>query len=114
MTSTLSIINWAPTKITATLNQIQLSALSTSTPSDNYYPYNLDVPRVPGAPPPGSWGSVNSLTLKSTDVSWTRIYNYLTEPRGAKPNIALMLWVFQDYLVFSQIGEQLGPTISPN
>lgn len=114
MGSTLSILNWTPARITPTLNQTVLESIPSSAAQDNYYPYNQDVPRVPGAPPPGIWGAINNLTVKSTDVSQTRIYNSLAEPADARPNIALMLWVFPDYLIFSQIGEQLGPPVKPN
>jgi hypothetical protein len=114
MSSTLSILNWTPTDITATLNQIPLDPILPSAARDHYYPYNLDVPRVAGAPPPGSWGAINNLTVKSTGVSQTQIYNSLAEPEKARSNIALMLWVFPDCLIFSQVGEQLGPPVKPN
>ena len=53
MGSTLSILNWTPAQITPTLNQTVLESIPRSAARDNYYPYNQDVPRVPGAPPPG-------------------------------------------------------------
>jgi hypothetical protein len=116
MSSTLSIINWAPAEITPTLNRIVLDPVPPSEARDNYYPNNRDVPRVAGTPPPGQpvWGAINNLTVKSTDTSRTWIYNSLAEPANARPNISLMLWVFPGYLIFSQIGEQLGPPVMPN
>ncbi len=113
MSSTLSILNWTPTAITVTLNQTPLDPIPTSAVPDHYYPYNLDVPRVAGSPPPGSWGAINSLTVKSTDAPQTKVYDSLADPEGAAQNIALMLWVFPDCLIFSQVGEQLGPPVTP-
>ena len=113
MSSTLSIINWAPTQITPTLNGMQLPALKPSDPQDFYYPYNLDVRRVTGAPGSGEWGDVNNLLLRSTDSSTTQIYNSLADPASASANIALLLWVFPGFSMFSQIGNWLQ-TVYPD
>lgn len=107
MSSTLSIINWAPTKITPTLNGKQLRFINPSEPEDNYFPYDTSVMRVTGTPANGTWGDVNNLTLTSTDSSQTQIYNSLDDPENASANIALQLWVFPTYVVFTQLGRFL-------
>jgi hypothetical protein len=114
MSSTLSIINWTPSPITVMLNQAQLDQIPTSTRDDSYYPYNLEVPRHGGPPTEGTWGADNNSLVVMSSASPTKIYNSLADPGKAGPNIALMLWVFPDCLIFSQLGEQLGTPVKPN
>jgi hypothetical protein len=113
MSSILSIINWTPARITPTLNGVVLSPIDPSNAKDNYYPWDVSVERVSGSPSGGVWGAVNNITFTSSDSSQTQIYDNLKDPSGARPNIALLMWILPGSAVFSQIGERLE-IVTPN
>ena len=112
MSSSLFIVNWTASAITPTLNGTQLPSIPTSKASENYFPYDISVPRTTGTSQPGIWGTLNNFQVTLTESSKTEVYNSLADPKCAKPNIALMMWVFPDNVVFSQIGERLS-TVTP-
>lgn len=115
MASNLRIVNWQANKMASTLNAKALSELKPSEARYNYIPNSLTVPREPAsAPAPGVWGRHNTLVVQSDGSSGSQLYNDLHDPSGAAPNTEMLLWVFKDYLVFSQLGKQLGEKIYPS
>ncbi|WP_189370799.1 hypothetical protein [Tateyamaria omphalii] len=101
--------------MTSTLNTKVLSELKPSEAKHNYIPDSLSVRREPtNAPTPGVWGRINTLVIKSKAVSGSQTYNDLHDPEGAAPNTEMLLWVFDGYLVISQLGKQLGEKIYPS
>ncbi|MBY5935086.1 hypothetical protein KUV51_18925 [Tateyamaria omphalii] len=115
MASDLRIINWQADKMTPTLNFQGLSELKPSEARHHYLPYSQTVPRKPAdAPKPGEWGRINTLVITSRASSEAQTYNDLYDPEGAAPNNEMLLWVFKDYLVISQLGKQLGGKIYPS
>ena len=113
MSSTLYLINWCPNSITATLNTKQLSPINPSKSQYNYFPYSLSVHRDASAPgKAGEWGNDNALIIL-VDGSSKR-YNNIKDPNGAAPNNELLLWIFTDFVVFSQFENQLGSPINPS
>ncbi|CAA0081656.1 Uncharacterised protein [BD1-7 clade bacterium] len=112
MSSTIRFVNWMPESVTPVLNQSMLSDLKTSTAAHSYFPYSMSVPRQPDQPPSaGVWGNTNNLVVKSGGKS--QIYNNLTEPENSAPNQELILWVFPDFVIFSQFEKQLGEKVFP-
>lgn len=113
MSSTLYLINWCPNAITATLNIQQLSPIKPSSSKNNYFPSTLAVQRDASAPgKPGVWGNDNALIVL-VDGSSKR-YNSIKDPNGAAPNNDLLLWIFTDFVVFSQFDNQLGSPVNPS
>lgn len=113
MSSNLYLINWCPNSITATLNTQPLSPIKPSSSQFNYFPFSLAVHRdASGAGKPGVWGNDNALIILSDGAS--KLYNNLKDPSGAAPNNDLLLWIFTDFLVFSQFENQLGSPIHPS
>jgi hypothetical protein len=113
MSSSLFLINWCPNSITATLNTQQLSPIKATSGQSNYFPYALSVLRDASAPgKPGVWGNDNALIVL-VDGSSKR-YNNIKDPNGAAPNNDLLLWIFTDFVVFSQFENQLGSAINPS
>jgi hypothetical protein len=108
------MINWCPNAITVTLNTQQFSPpINPSSSKYNYFPYQLAVPRdasVPGKP--GVWGNDNALIVLVDGTS--KRYNSIKDPNGAAPNNDLLLWIFTDFVVFSQFDSQLGDPVSPS
>lgn len=114
MSATLWIINWAPEEVTPSLNTEDLSPVKATEAKYNYFPISTSVPRDASAPgEPGIWGNNNSLTVKPTGGGSSQIYNNLQDPEGAAPNTDLLLWIFPDFLVFSQLDKQLGNPVKP-
>jgi hypothetical protein len=113
MSSNLYLINWCPNSITATLNTQPLSPIKPSSSQFNYFPSSLAVQRdASGAGKPGVWGNDNALIVLAEGTS--KLYNNLKDPKGAAPNNDLLLWIFTDFLVFSQFENQLGSPIHPS
>jgi hypothetical protein len=114
MSSSLYLINWCPSSITATLNTQPLSpAIKPSSSGSNYFPFSLAVARnasVPGKP--GVWGNDNALIVLVEGK--TKLYNSIKDPSGAAPNNDLLLWIFTDFVVFSQFDNQLGSPVNPS
>ncbi|MEK6304208.1 MAG: hypothetical protein AABO41_26265 [Acidobacteriota bacterium] len=113
MSSTLYMINWCPNKVTATLNTKQLSPIDPSLSKDYYFPDSLAVPRdasVPGKA--GVWGNDNALIVLVDGAN--KLYNSIKDPSGAAPNNDLLLWIFTDFVVFSQFDNQLGSPVHPS
>jgi hypothetical protein len=113
MSSTLYMINWCPNTITATLNTKPLSPINPSLSKFNYFPNSLAVPRdasVPGKA--GVWGNDNALIVLVDGTS--KLYNSIKDPNGAAPNNDLLLWIFTDFVVFSQFDNQLGSPVHPS
>lgn len=112
MASNLYLINWCPNEITATLNTQPLSPIKPSSSQFNYFPPSLAVQRdASGAGKSGVWGNDNALIVLVEGKS--KLYNNLKDPKGAAPNNDLLLWIFTDFLVFSQFENQLGSPIHP-
>ncbi|MCB4379129.1 hypothetical protein FZX02_01415 [Synechococcus sp. MU1644] len=115
MASNLRIINWQADKMTSTLNTKALAPLAHSQAKYNYIPNSLTVRREPASEPaPGVWGRHNTLVVQSEGSSGSQLYNDLTDPADAAPNIEMLLWIFPDYVVFSQLEKQLGQKIYPS
>lgn len=113
MSSTLYLINWCPQKVTATLNTKQLSQITASSSKYNYIPYTLSVPRDSSGPgQPGVWGNDNTLVVLVDGAS--KVYNSIKDPNDAAPNNDLLLWIFADFVVFSQFDKQLGNPVNPS
>ena len=114
MSSTLYMINWSPYTITPTLNTEQLSSITTAMKEYNYFPYPvLAVTRDASLPgKPGVWGNDNALIVRVDSAS--KVYNNIKDPNGAVPNNDLLLWIFTDFVVFSQFDSQLGSPVSPS
>lgn len=112
MSSSLFIVNWTASAIVPTLNGMPLPSIQASKATENYFPYDTPRPRTTGTPEPGEWGALNNFQVTLTESSKTEVYNSLADPECAKPNIALMMWVLPDRVVFSQIGERLN-TVAP-
>lgn len=114
MSSSLYLINWCPNSITATLNTLPLSPpIKPSSSGSNYFPLSLAVPRntsVPGKP--GVWGNDNALIVLVDGRS--KLYNSIRDPNGAAPNNDMLLWIFTDFVVFSQFDNQLGSPVHPS
>lgn len=114
MSSNLRLINWGPKAITPTLNEKDLGSVKESSAPFNYYPFTTSVPRDPSGPGgPGVWGRDNSLRVRPTGGGATLTYDNLQDPEGAAPNNELLLWIFPEFLVFSQFDKQLA-TVKPN
>mgnify|MGYP005988801423 CR=1 FL=1 len=115
MSSQLRIINWKPDQIVPDLNTGQLPSLKPSTAKQNFLPYSQSVARDPSGPHnPMVWGEVNTLIIKPSSGGKTQVYNGLSDPKEAAPNTELLLWVFPEFLVFSQFNKQLGGKIHPS
>lgn len=114
MSSNLYLINWCPNSITATLNTQPLAPpIKVSSSQFNYFPFSLAVLRdVSSAGKPGVWGNDNALIVLVDGKS--KLYNNLKDPNDAAPNNDLLLWIFTDFLVFSQFNNQLGSPIHPS
>lgn len=113
MSSTLYMINWCPNSITATLNTEQLPQIKPSSSKGNYFPPSLPVERDASGPgKPAVWGNDNALIVL-VDGSSKR-YNNIKDPNGAAPNNDLLLWIFADFVVFSQFDSQLGSPVHPS
>lgn len=113
MSSTLYLINWCPQKMTATLNTKQLSPINPSSSKYNYVPYTLSIPRDSSLHgQPGVWGNDNTLVVLVDGAS--KVYNSIKDPSGAAPNNDLLLWIFTDFVVFSQFNNQLGSPVNPS
>lgn len=113
MSSSLYLINWCPNPVTSTLNTQPLSQIKTSSSQYNYFPSSLAVPRdASSAGKSGVWGNDNALIVLVDGKS--KLYNNLKDPNGAAPNNDLLLWIFTDFLVFSQFENQLGSPIYPS
>jgi hypothetical protein len=114
MSSNLYLINWSPHSITPTLNTLPLSPpIKPSSSQINYFPLSLAVHRdASSAGKPGVWGKDNALIVLADGTS--KLYNNLKDPNGAAPNNDLLLWIFTDFLVFSQFENQLGSPIHPS
>jgi hypothetical protein len=114
MSSTLYLINWCPNPITVTLNAQQFTPpIKTSSSQSNYFPYALSVLRdasVPGRA--GVWGNDNALIILVDGTS--KRYNNIRDPNDAAPNNDLLLWIFTDFVVFSQFDNQLGSPVNPS
>ncbi|MGD2114034.1 MAG: hypothetical protein PVG07_03215 [Acidobacteriota bacterium] len=114
MSSMLFLINWSPDSVTPTLNQGMLTSIKPSSATYEYYPYQITVPRDASGPgEPGEWGNVNSLVVKHSGSSGSQVYNDLADPEGAEPNTDLLLWIFPEFIVFSQRETQLGSPVYP-
>jgi hypothetical protein len=114
MSSLLYLINWTPQKVTPTLNQMTLPAINAASAAFEYYPFQVAVKRDASGPgKPGQWGNVNTLVVIPSSGGTSQIYNYIKDPDGAAPNNALLLWIFPDFVVFSQFDEELGAHITP-
>lgn len=113
MSSTLYMINWCPNPITVTLNTQQFTPpIKVSSSKSNYFPFTLPVPRDASvAGRPGVWGNDNTLIVLVDGSS--KLYNNIKDPNGAAPNNDLLLWVFSDFVVFSQFDNQLGSPVNP-
>jgi hypothetical protein len=115
MSSTIRFVNWSAKSVIPSLNGGDLSELDVSSASFNYYPYSNQAQRDASQPPSERfWGNSNSLTIRPVDGGDTQIYNDLSEPDGTAPNNELILWIFPDYVVFSQFENQLGDPIKPS
>mmetsp|Transcript_22455 Transcript_22455/g.36275 ORF Transcript_22455/g.36275 Transcript_22455/m.36275 type:complete len:120 (-) Transcript_22455:805-1164(-) len=115
MSSSLRIINWQADKMEATLNNKLVASLKAAQSKYDYIPESSSVTREPtSAPDPGVWGWANELIIKSFAISGSQVYNDIKDPSDAAPNIELLLWVFPDYAVFSQLEKQLGDKIHPS
>ena len=115
MSSTLYVINWCPVGITVTLNTQRLSPspIKPSSPQQNYFPFTTSVPRnVSGPGQMGVWGNDNALIVLVDGTS--KLYNSIKDPNGAAPNNDLLLWIFTDFVVFSQFDNQLGNPVHPS
>lgn len=113
MSSTLYLINWSPYQITATLNTLPLSPISPSLSKYNYFPNSLAVKRDPSAHgKAGEWGNDNALIVMVDGAS--KRYNNIKDPNDAAPNNELLLWIFNDFVVFSQFENQLGSPVNPS
>ena len=114
MSSTLYLINWCPNSITATLNTLPLTPpIKPSTNQFNYFPFAFPVQRDASAPgKPGVWGTDNALIVLVDGAS--KLYNRIKDPNGAAPNNDLLLWIFTDFVVFSQFENQLGSPVHPS
>ena len=109
MSSTLYLINWCPNPITLTTTP----AIKSSRVQDNYFPFSLPVLRDASLPgKPGVWGNDNALIILVDGTS--RLYNSIKDPNGAAPNNDLLLWIFTDFVVFSQFENQLGSPVNPS
>lgn len=114
MSSTLFLINWSPYPIRVTLNTQQLTPpINPSVSKYNYFPNSLSVRRDTSAPgKPGIWGNDNALIVLVDSAS--KLYNSIKDPSGAAPNHDLLLWIFEDFVVFSQFDNQLGSPVNPS
>ena len=114
MSSTLYLINWCPNSITVTLNTKQFSPpINPSLAKYNYFPNSLPVERDPSATgKPGVWGNNNALIVLVDGAS--KLYNSIKDPSSATPNNELLLWIFTDFVVFSQFDNQLGSPVNPS
>ena len=114
MSSSLYLINWCPNSVTATLNTQPLSPpIKPSSSGSNYFPYSLAVQRDASLPgKPGVWGNDNALIVLVDGKS--KLYNDIKDPNGAAPNNDLLLWIFTDFVVFSQFDNQLGSPVYPS
>jgi hypothetical protein len=114
MSSTLYLINWCPNPITVTLNKKEFSPpINPSRNRDNYFPFALAVHRDASAPgKSGEWGNDNTLVVLVDGSS--KLYNNIKDPNGAAPNNDLLLWIFTDFVVFSQFDHQLGNPVNPS
>jgi len=113
MSSTLYMINWCPNTITPTLNTKPLSKIDPSLSKYNYFPSSLAVARDASGPgKAGVWGNDNALIVLVDGTS--KLYNSIKDPSGAAPNNDLLLWIFTDFVVFSQFDNQLGSPVHPS
>ena len=114
MSSTLYLINWSPFPITVTLNTQQFSPpINFSLAKNNYFPESLAVQRDPsGTGKPGIWGNNNALIVLVDGTS--KLYNNIKDPSDATPNNLLLLWIYTDFVVFSQFDNQLGNPVNPS
>jgi hypothetical protein len=113
MSSTLYLINWCPYQITATLNTLPLTPINPPLSKYNYFPNSLAVNRDASAPgKPGVWGNDNALIVLVDGAS--KRYNSIKDPNGAAPNNDVLLWIFDDFVVFSQFDNQLGSPVNPS
>jgi len=114
MSSNLYLINWCPNSISVTLNTEPFypPPIEPSTSQYNYFPPSLAVQRdVSSSGKKGVWGKDNALIVLVDGKS--KLYNNLKDPSGATPNNDLLLWIFSDFLWFSQFENQLGSPIHP-
>lgn len=116
MSSDLKVINWTSKDVHVTLNVGSAHRLNApSRDSSCYVPTVRSWPRDTTSQRKRGdrWGSVNDLTV---DVWWGGESHWydLADPRGAAMDLELLLWVFPDYLVFSQAGRQLGDVVPPD
>ena len=108
------LINWTPNDVKPTLNQGVLSKIQASAAKFNYYPNQIAVRRdVSVSGKPGQWGNVNTLIVVPSPGGTSQIYNNIKDPEGAAPNNTLLLWIFPDFVVFSQFDEERGDHITP-
>jgi hypothetical protein len=107
------MINWCPNQITVTLNGQQFSPpIKSSRSQDNYFPFSLPVLRDASLPGKlGVWGNDNALIVLVDGASKT--YNNIRDPNGAAPNNDMLLWIFNEFVVFSQFENQLGNPVHP-
>lgn len=114
MSTTITFANWAAADVIPSLNQFDLKALKATQASFDYYPYTTSTTRDPSQPGgPGLWGSVNNLVIKPTGGGTSQVYNNLPDPADAAPNNPLMLWIFPEFIVFSQFEKQISDPVYP-
>lgn len=113
MSSNTLFINWTPYLVAVNLNGKNVASINPARQQDSYFPYQETVERdTSTSNKPGVWGMSNSMAL--TMDGQATIYNDLNDPSGAAPNVDLLVWIFPDFLVLSQLGKQLGNRIVPS
>lgn len=114
MSTTITIVNWKPEDLIPSLNQFDLAVIKATKAAYDYYPYTTSTAREPSKPAsPGIWGETNTLVVKPVGGGTSQIYNNLSDPSGAAPNNPLMLWIFPEFLIFSQFENQISNPVYP-
>jgi len=114
MSTTITFVNWRPEELIPSLNQFDLAAIKATKASFEYYPYTTNALRNPSEPgQPGVWGYTNNLVVKPVGGGSSQVYNNLADPAGAAPNNPIMLWIFPDFLIFSQFEKQISDPVYP-
>ena len=109
MSSILNFVNWTPTRVTPTLNGGVLQKVLAAEAKDSYVPYSISIERnaTQRQPIEDEWCANNELLIVREGVSGTQIYR-LDDPSPGQADTELFLWVFPDFIVFSQRSQQVG------
>ena len=107
----LIIFNWAPWEAYVELNSISGipgSPIQSSQQQYDYYPFKLQVPidLSNDHGPANSWGKINDFRVKWPETSQPDNYLNLANPAAATGG-DLLLWIFPDKVVFSQLNQYL-------